>query len=51
MNVDENSFLAIVLVKSLLILLAKNSFSRVFLMEGLFAGSLISISAIKSFRS
>ena len=33
------------------ILLDRNSFSRIFLIEGLFDGSFISISAIKSFKS
>lgn len=51
MKVSENSFFAIVLVRSFEIRLLKNSFSKIFLIEGLFWGSLINISASKSFKS
>lgn len=51
MNVDVNSFLAIVAVNSFEILLLKKSFSKIFRMLGLLAGSLMSISARRSFKS
>ena len=51
MKVEVNSFLAIVAVRSFEILLERNSFSRIFRMLGLLAGSLISMSASKSFKS
>jgi len=51
MNVEVNSFLAIVAVKSFEILLLKKSFSKILRILGLLAGSLISISASKSFKS
>ena len=50
-NVDVNSFIAIVVVNSYEILLLKNSFTRTFLILGLLAGSLINISAKRSLRS
>ena len=51
MNVDENSFLAIVAVRSLEILRDKNSFSRILRILGLLAGSLMRIRAKRSFNS
>lgn len=50
-KVAENSLFAMVEVRSLLILRDKNSFSRILRMEGLLAGSLISMSAMRSFKS
>jgi len=50
-NLGENSFLAMVLVNNFEILFDKNSFSRIFLIDGLLEGSLINISASKSFKS
>lgn len=50
-NVEVNSFLAIVAVSSLEMRFDRNSFSRIFLIDGRLFGSLISMSASKSFKS
>ena len=50
-KVLENSFLAIVDVNSFDILFDKNSFSSILRIDGRFDGSLISISASRSFKS